>query len=46
LSAKAAATICKRFLELFSITEPLPEEIVSMLDERLRGLGLSNAKVQ
>jgi DNA-3-methyladenine glycosylase II len=46
LSVKAAATIYQRFLDLHGGKEPSPDEIIDIPDERLRGAGLSNAKVQ
>jgi DNA-3-methyladenine glycosylase II len=46
LSVKAAATIYQRFLDLHGGKEPSTDEIINMPDERLRGAGLSNAKVQ
>jgi DNA-3-methyladenine glycosylase II len=44
LSTKAAATIHRRFLDLFEGRVPLPEEIMATPVEVLRGVGLSNAK--
>lgn len=44
LSAKAASTIHRRFLDLYGGHIPLPEEILSTPVETLRGVGLSNAK--
>lgn len=45
LSVKAAATIFKRFLELFENSRfPSPEEIISIDTETLRGVGLSRQK--
>jgi DNA-3-methyladenine glycosylase II len=44
LSVKAAATILKRFKELFSSDFPSPEEILSTDIEELRGVGLSRQK--
>lgn len=44
LSTKAAATIEKRFLDLFPGPLPLPEQILSTPHETLRSVGLSNAK--
>lgn len=44
LSVKAAATIFKRFLELFPGNYPHPEEVLLLLDEQLRGVGLSGQK--
>jgi DNA-3-methyladenine glycosylase II len=45
LSVKAAATIKKRFADLFDITFPTPEQIVASDDELLRSAGLSRPKV-
>lgn len=45
LSTKVAQVIYKRFLELYDGKEPTPEQIVSTPFEKLRGIGLSNAKV-
>lgn len=44
LSTKVADVIYKRFLELYG-GEPTPEQIVATAFEKLRGIGLSNAKV-
>ena len=44
LSVKAAATIFNRFLELFPGKYPNPEEVLLLLDEQLRGVGLSGQK--
>jgi DNA-3-methyladenine glycosylase II len=44
LSVKAAATIFNRFLELFPGKYPNPEEVLLILDEQLRGVGLSGQK--
>jgi DNA-3-methyladenine glycosylase II len=44
LSAKAAATILQRFLNLYGGRIPQPEEILSTPVETLRGVGLSGAK--
>lgn len=44
LSVKAAATILKRFKELFSADFPSPEDILSTGIEQLRGVGLSRQK--
>ena len=44
LSVKAAATIQKRFVELFGGTFPTPEQILAKQPEELRAVGLSNAK--
>lgn len=45
LSTKVAQVIYKRFLELYDGEEPTPQQIVSTPFEKLRGIGLSNAKV-
>jgi len=44
LSVKAAATILKRFRELFSSDFPTPEEILATDIETMRGVGLSRQK--
>jgi len=44
LSTKVASVIRKRFLDLYD-GEPSPDQIVNTPFERLRGIGLSNAKV-
>lgn len=44
LSIKAAATILKRFIDLFGGEFPSPEQIVAKEHEALRSAGLSNAK--
>lgn len=44
LSTKAAATIARRFEELFG-GFPTPAQVVDMPDSKLRGVGLSGAKV-
>lgn len=44
LSVKAAATILKRFKELFSSTFPTPEEILERDIETYRSVGLSRQK--
>ena len=46
LSTKVAQVIYKRFLELYGATEPTPEQIVTTPFDKLRGIGLSNAKVR
>lgn len=46
LSTKVAKVIYHRFLDLYHGYEPEPEEIVATPFEQLRGIGLSNAKVQ
>ena len=44
LSVKAAATIESRFLDLFPDRNPLPERVLAMDVEALRGCGLSYQK--
>ena len=46
LSTKVAKVIFHRFLELYGGKEPSPEQIVATPFEKLRGIGLSNAKAQ
>ncbi|MDQ3277797.1 MAG: DNA-3-methyladenine glycosylase 2 family protein [Bacteroidota bacterium] len=46
LSTKVAKVIFHRFLNLFGGEEPTPEQIAATPPEALRGIGLSNAKVQ
>ena len=45
LSAKAAATIARRFTDLFGGTFPTPAQVLAMPEDRLRSVGLSGAKV-
>lgn len=45
LSVKVAEVIFRRFLELYGKEEPTPAQIVDTPHETLRGIGLSNAKV-
>src|SRR5512142_618152 len=46
LSGKAAATIFARFLGLFPDHRfPTPDQVASMPDDRLRGVGLSRQKI-
>jgi DNA-3-methyladenine glycosylase II len=45
LSTKAAATIGRRFEDLFGGTFPRPEQVLATADERLRSVGLSGMKV-
>lgn len=45
LSSKAAATIARRFAELFGGTFPTPRQVLDMPDEKLRSVGLSGMKV-
>jgi DNA-3-methyladenine glycosylase II len=44
LSTKAAATIARRFTELFGGRFPTPAEVLAMPEERLRSVGLSGMK--
>ena len=46
LSTKVAKVIYKRFLEIFGGEEPEPQQVLATPFEALRGIGLSNAKVQ
>jgi DNA-3-methyladenine glycosylase II len=46
LSTKVAQVLYRRFLELYDGNEPAPEQIVTTPFEKLRGIGLSNAKSQ
>lgn len=43
LSTKAGNTIFGRFLELFPERKPLPEKVIKINVEKLRGAGLSYA---
>jgi DNA-3-methyladenine glycosylase II len=45
LSTKAAATIYRRFRELFPRKRPTPEVVLTLTDEQLRSVGLSNQKL-
>ncbi len=45
LSTRAAATIGRRFVELFGGTFPSPAQVLAMPAERLRAVGLSGMKV-
>ena len=45
LSTKVAEVIFKRFLELYEGNEPTPQQIIDTPFDVLRGIGLSNAKV-
>jgi DNA-3-methyladenine glycosylase II len=45
LSTKVADVIYKRFIALYEGKEPLPQQILDTPFEQLRGIGLSNAKV-
>jgi DNA-3-methyladenine glycosylase II len=44
LSTRVAEVIFKRFLELYGSAEPTPQQILDTPFEKLRGIGLSNAK--
>src|SRR5437870_13299966 len=44
LSTKVAKVIRHRFIDLFG-GEPTPQQIIAMPFDKLRGIGLSNAKV-
>lgn len=44
LSTKVAAVIYARFLDLFSKKNPKPQDIIAMPYDKLRSIGLSNAK--
>ncbi len=46
LSTKVAAVIYKRFLEIYGGEEPSPQQIIVTPFDRLRAIGLSNAKAQ
>lgn len=46
LSTKVAKVIYNRFLELYNRKEPTPQQIVATPFEKLRAIGLSNAKTQ
>lgn len=46
LSVKVARVIYKRFLELYNGKEPEPAQIIATPFEDLRGIGLSNSKVE
>ena len=45
LSTKVAAVIFKRFLEIYDGEEPYPQQILDTPFDTLRGIGLSNNKV-
>lgn len=45
LSTKVASVIKQRFLDLYGGKEPTPQEIVDTPFEKLRAIGMSNAKV-
>ncbi|HEY4874607.1 MAG TPA: DNA-3-methyladenine glycosylase 2 family protein [Puia sp.] len=44
LSTKVADVIYKRFLALFETKTPTPEQILAIAPDKLRAIGLSNAK--
>ena len=46
LSTKVARVIYNRFIELYNGKEPSPEQIVATPFQKLRAIGLSNAKTQ
>lgn len=46
LSTKVAKVMYHRFLLLFGDAEPTPQQIVAMPFEKIRAIGLSNAKAQ
>ncbi len=45
LSTRVAEVIFKRFLELYDCNEPTPQQIIDTPFDKLRAIGLSNAKV-
>lgn len=45
LSTKVAQVIYRRFLELYDGKEPKPQQVLDTPFDKLRGIGLSNAKV-
>ncbi|MES1215060.1 MAG: DNA-3-methyladenine glycosylase 2 family protein [Bacteroidota bacterium] len=45
LSVKVARVIRQRFLDLYDGKEPTPQQVVDTAFARLRGIGMSNAKV-
>ena len=45
LSTRVAEVIFKRFLELYGSEEPTPRQIIDTQFDKLRAIGLSNAKV-
>ncbi len=45
LSVKVAKVIFRRFLELYKGKEPKPAQVLATSPEKLRSIGLSNAKV-
>lgn len=46
LSTKVAQVLHRRFLELYGGSEPTPQQIVDTSFEKLRAIGMSNAKTQ
>src|SRR5215218_91991 len=46
LSTKVAKVIFNRFLELYGGEEPTPNQIIATPFDKLRAIGLSNAKTQ
>lgn len=46
LSTKVAQVLHRRFLELYNGDEPTPQQIVATPFEKLRAIGMSNAKTQ
>jgi DNA-3-methyladenine glycosylase II len=46
LSTKVASVIHQRYIDLFGGSYPQPEAILEIQPEKLRAIGLSNAKVQ
>lgn len=45
LSTQVAKVLYKRFLKLFNGDEPQPADVIKLEYDQLRGIGLSNAKV-
>src|SRR3954453_20226311 len=45
LNTKVAKIIYKRFLEIYGGEDPQPQQVLDTPFETLRGIGLSNAKV-
>src|ERR1035438_7884950 len=45
LSTRVAEVIFKRFLELYDGNEPTPQQIIDTPFDKIRAIGLSNAKV-
>lgn len=45
LSTRVAEVLFKRFLELYNDEEPTPQQIIDTPFDKLRAIGLSNAKV-